>query len=261
VSERPDAQHTDTGTSIEDAPGAVRFADRHDAGRRLAARLERFRRERPIVVGMARGGVPVAAEVARALAAPLDVAVVRKVGAPHNPEFAIGAVAEGGVHVLSRHAVDAVGLSDRAIQALLWKAEREVAVRLRRYRGEGPSVVLRGRTVIVVDDGLATGRSAQAAIASVRRRRAGRVVLAVPVAAPEPARGVCAVADEVVCVQMPTDMWAVGVWYEDFSPIADSEVAALLAASPYRDTSPSGDASPSGDDASSEMDAEMDAGT
>jgi putative phosphoribosyl transferase len=222
-------------TSLEDppslAPGALVFKDRHDAGRRLAALLEQFRGEQPVVVGIPRGGVPVAAEVARALGAPLDVAVVRKIGAPLNPEFAIGALAEGGVHVLSERAVRALGLSDVGLRALIAHVEHELAERLRRYRGARAPAELSGRTVILVDDGLATGRSAQAAVRSLRRRGAARVILAVPVASPEAVATLRGEADEVVCVEMPADLWAVGYWYEDFSPTADQEVAALLAES------------------------------
>jgi len=201
--------------------------------------LEQFRGEQPVVVGIPRGGVPVAAEVARALGAPLDVAVVRKIGAPLNPEFAIGALAEGGVHVLSERAVRALGLSDVGLRALIAHVEHELAERLRRYRGARGAggrgarapAELSGRTVILVDDGLATGRSAQAAVRSLRRRGAARVILAVPVASPEAVATLRGEADEVVCVEMPADLWAVGYWYEDFSPTADQEVAALLAES------------------------------
>jgi len=218
--------------AIEDSPAfgaGAHFSDRRDAGRRLAARLERFRGARPVVVGIPRGGVPVAAEVARALDAPLDVVLVRKVGAPRNREFAIGAVAEGGVRMLSAHTVRALGISARDLEALTAGAERELAEELGRYRGGRAPRSLSGRTVVVVDDGLATGRSARAAIAAVSMRGAARVVLAVPVAAPESARELCACADDVVCVQTPPDMWAVGLWYEDFSPTGDAELVALLA--------------------------------
>jgi putative phosphoribosyl transferase len=222
-------------TSLEDppslAPGALGFKDRHDAGRRLAVLLEQFRDEQPVVVGIPRGGVPVAAEVARALGASLDVAVVRKIGAPQNPEFAIGALAEGGVHVLSERAVRALGLSDDGLRALIARVEHELAERLRRYRGTRAPAELAGRTVILVDDGLATGRSAQAAVRSLRTRGAARVILAVPVASPEAVATLRREADEVVCVEVPADLWAVGYWYEDFSPTADEEVTALLAES------------------------------
>ncbi len=210
-------------------PGALRFQDRHDAGRRLAALLEPFRDERPVVVGIPRGGVPVAAEVARALGAPLDVVVVRKIGAPQNPEFAIGALAEGGVHVLSDRVVRALGLSGPELRALIARVEGELAERRLRYRGAHEPAPLRGRTVILVDDGLATGHSALAAVQSLRKRGATRVILAVPVAAPESAHELRRHVDEVVCVEAPAELWAVGYWYEDFRPTTEEEVAALLA--------------------------------
>jgi putative phosphoribosyl transferase len=212
------------------APGRLGFKDRHDAGRRLAALLEQSRCEHAVVVGIPRGGVPVAADVARALGVPLDVAVVRKIGAPQNPEFAIGALAEGGVHVLSEQAVHALRLTEDECAALVARVAGELEWRLRRYRGDRAPIELNGRTAILVDDGLATGRSALAAIRSLRRRGAARVILAVPVAARESARSLSDEADEVVCVEMPADLWAVGYWYEDFSPTTDVEVAALLAA-------------------------------
>ncbi len=220
-------------TSLEDppllTPDGIVFKDRRDAGRRLAEQLEPFRAEQPVVVGIPRGGVPVAAEVARALGAPLDVAVVRKIGAPQNPEFAIGALAEGGVHVLSEQVVRATGLSEEGLRALIEGVERELDERIDRYRGAREPVQIEGRTVILVDDGLATGRSALAAVISLRKRGARRVILAVPVAAPTSVEALRAEADDVVCVEMPADMWAVGLWYEDFSPTSDEEVAALLA--------------------------------
>jgi putative phosphoribosyl transferase len=232
MSDQPSEHPTGPVTAPEDppvfVPRAARFQDRHDAGRRLAALLERFREERPVVVGIPRGGVPVAAEIARALGAPLDVAVVRKIGAPRNPEYAIGAVAEGGVHVLSEEAVHALGLGDAELHELLARVERELGERLRSYRGTRAPVELAGRTAILVDDGLATGRSALAAVRSLRRRGAARVILAVPVAAPASAEALREQIDELVCVELPPDLWAVGYWYEDFGPTSGEEVAALL---------------------------------
>jgi putative phosphoribosyl transferase len=233
------------------AAGHARFRDRHDAGRQLAALLERFRGERPVVVGIPRGGVPVAAEVARALAAPLDITIVRKVGAPQNPEYAIGALAEGDVCVLSEAAVRAVGLSDRQLDALAAQVEEELLLRLARYRGARAPVVLRDRTAILVDDGLATGRSALAAVRSLRRRGAARVILAIPVAAPESAHMLRGHADAVVCVHEPPSLWAVGYWYEDFRPISDEEVTAMLAEHRPREAqgaSPLGDGDGDGHD-------------
>jgi putative phosphoribosyl transferase len=210
-------------------PRAARFQDRHDAGRQLAGLLGHLCDERPLVVGIPRGGVAVAAEVASALNAPLDVAVVCKIGAPQNPEFAIGALAEGGVHVLSERVVRALCLSDAELEALIAPVERELGELLRRYRGTREPMELTGRTVIVVDDGLATGSSALAAVRSLRKRGGARVILAVPVAAPQSLAALRAEADEVVCVQAPAELGAVGYWYEDFHPTSGEEVLALLA--------------------------------
>jgi putative phosphoribosyl transferase len=209
--------------------GDVLFADRHDAGRRLAALLADFRQENPIVVGIPRGGVPVAAEVARALEAPLDLVVVRKVGAPENPEYAIGALAEGEVSVIDDQTVRSLGLGAAELEAVVGQARRELAERLARYDGERPRLAVAGRTVLLVDDGLATGRTARAAARSLRERGATRVILAVPVAARESARELRAWVDEVVCVEMPEHLWAIGLLYGEFSPTSDEEVAALLA--------------------------------
>jgi putative phosphoribosyl transferase len=234
ISYRPSERRTGAIAALVDPPvpagAAFGFKDRHDAGCRLAVLLEQSRREHPVVVGIPRGGVPVAAEVARALGAPLDVAVVRKIGAPQNPEYAIGALAEGGVHVLSEEAVHALRLTKDERAALIAQVEGELEQRLRRYRGTREPIELAGRTAILVDDGLATGRSALAAVRSLRRRGAARVILAVPLAANQSAQSLSDEADEVVCVELPDDLWAVGYWYEDFSPTTDTEVAALLAA-------------------------------
>ncbi len=225
-------RRTGAVTCLEDppllAPSGAGFKDRQDAGQRLATRLERFRDEQPVIIGIARGGVPVAAEVARALGAQLDVAVVRKIGAPQNPEYAIGALAEGGVEVLSDETARAVGLSRAEVQALIARVASELSERTRRYRGSRAPVELTGRTAILVDDGLATGRSARAALRSLRCRGAARVILAVPVAAPESVEALREEADEIVCVEVPEDLWAVGLWYEDFRPTTDEEVAVLL---------------------------------
>jgi putative phosphoribosyl transferase len=172
--------------------------------------------------------VPVAAEVARALDAPLDVAVVRKIGAPQNSEYAIGAVAEGGVHVLGRRHGRSADLTPSELDALIGRAEHELRERLARYRGSRLSIELSGRTVIAVDDGLATGRSALAAVRSVRSRGAARVILAAPVASREAAELLGKYADHVICVEIPPELWAVGAWYADFTPTSDEEVADLL---------------------------------
>ena len=233
MSQQPSMRPTGAVGSVGDpqapAPGAVGFRDRHDAGRHLARLLEPFGAEQPVIVGIPRGGVPVAAEVARALAAPLDVAIVRKIGAPQNPEYAIGAVAEGGVYVLSERVAHALGLSDAGLRMLLENVEDELDERLRRYREARPPIEISRRTVILVDDGLATGRSARAAMLSLRKRGAARIILAIPVAAPAAARALAEQADQLVCVDMPADLWAVGQWYDDFKPPAEEQIAKLLA--------------------------------
>ncbi|HEV7586226.1 MAG TPA: phosphoribosyltransferase family protein [Solirubrobacteraceae bacterium] len=232
MSERP-SEHALRGTTSRTDPPSrpcpAGFRDRRDAGRRLAGRLERYRAEYPDVVALPRGGVPVAAEVARALGAPLDVAVVRKIGAPQNSEYAIGAVAEGGVHVLGHREGRSADLSAAELGELIARAERELEERLHRYRRGRPPVDVRGHTVIVVDDGLATGRSALAGVRSLRGRGARRVILAAPVASRQAAQLLGEAADELVCLQVPADLWAVGAWYEDFRATSDEEVARLLA--------------------------------
>jgi len=209
--------------------GDVRFADRRDAGRRLAALLADLRYENPVVVGIPRGGMPVAAEVARALEAPLDLVVVRKVGAPENPEYAIGALAEGDVVVIDDEAVRQLRLDAAELDAVVGRAQRELTERLARYYASRQRLAVAGRTVLLIDDGLATGHSAQAAARSLRQRGAARVILAVPVAAPASARALRKWVDDVVCVEAPANLWAIGLWYEDFSPTSEEEVAALLA--------------------------------
>ncbi len=213
--------------TLSDGHGDVRFADRRDAGRRLAPLLAGLRYERPIVVAIPRGGVPVASEVARSLGAPLDVVGVRKVGAPGNPEFAVGAVAEGDVTAINDDAVGRLGLGGAELDVMVARARRELASRMARYAGH-PRLAVAGRTVVLVDDGLATGFTARAAARSLRERGAARIILAVPVAAADSAAALRGWADDVICAEVPADMWAIGLWYDDFSPTSDEEVAVLL---------------------------------
>jgi putative phosphoribosyl transferase len=194
----------------------------------LAALLERYRAEEPLVVGIPRGGVPVAAEVARALGAPLDVIVARKLGAPINPEYGIGAIAEGGAQVIGEQALARLHVAPDELARLLARTEGEMAELVEHLRDGRPPLPAHGRTVILVDDGLATGRTAHAAALSLRRRGASRVILAVPVAAAGSAAELRASVDEVVCEQMPEDLLAIGFWYEDFSPTSEAEVSSLL---------------------------------
>lgn len=211
-------------TRFDDEP---RFRDRGDAGERLAAVLQRLRPERPVVLGLPRGGIPVAAVVARRLEAPLDVLLVRKIGAPAQPEFAVGAVADG-VQWLDEPTIRRLAIPMAAIERIVTAETEELERRQRTYRGARPPVDVRGRTAVVVDDGLATGATARAAIRSLRRRGPARIVFAVPVGAPDSLARLRAEADEVVCLVAPAEFRAVGMWYRDFSPTSDAEVIALL---------------------------------
>lgn len=203
------------------------FHDRADAGRRLAALLDGYRAEAPIVLALPRGGVVVAYEVARALNAPLDVIVARKIGAPGHRELGIGAVAPG-VRVLDEETIRWLGVSADAIDAIAAEETAEMERRSSRFRGDRPTPALTGRTVIVVDDGLATGVTARAAVRSIRRERPERLVLAVPVCAAETATLLRAEVDDLVCVEQPQDFIAVGRWYANFDQTADEEVLDLL---------------------------------
>jgi putative phosphoribosyl transferase len=207
----------------------MRFRDRQYGGRLLAEKLEAYRTQRPIVLGLTRGGVLVASEVARALGAVLDVMVVRKLGAPECPEYAVGAIAEGGAVYVNPEAVREVGLSDEELAAL---AEREASVVARRvllYRGDRGMADVGGRTAIVVDDGVATGATARAAARAARGRGAARVVLAAPVIAAASVPELLSDFDDVVAVEAPEPFLAVGLWYERFGQISDEEVIAALA--------------------------------
>jgi putative phosphoribosyl transferase len=200
------------------------FRDRRDAGMQLAALLEPLRAERPIVVGLPRGGVPVAYAVAEVLDAPLDVIVVRKMGVPSQPELGMGAVGEEGVRVLNDDVVRLMHVRPAEIDEVERRERREVEQRARRFRGGRPPVALAGRTVVVVDDGIATGGTARAALQVARALGARRVVLAVPVAPRETVTAMRSLADDVVCVESPPDFSAVGQWYRDFTQITDDEV-------------------------------------
>lgn len=204
------------------------FTNRRDAGRQLAERLMRFAADDPVVLGLARGGIPVAYEVAQALRAPLDVLVVRKLGAPGNPEYGIGAVAEGDVIVLDHEAVRSLLMGVEELDGAVARARAEIEARVRRYRGGRPPLDVAGRTVIVVDDGLATGGTARAALHAVRAQRPRRLILAVPVGARDSVASLCEEADEVECLLEPERFWAVGLWYAHFEPTSDAEIARLL---------------------------------
>lgn len=205
------------------------FTHRAEAGERLAEALRHLKGEDPVVLGLPRGGVPVAYRVARALGAPLDVVVVRKLGVPHHRELGFGAIGEGGVRVVSEDIVRGSRLDPQDIEAVEHAEAAELARQVARFRGDRPRVPLDGRTVIVVDDGIATGATAAAACEVVRAQGAARVVLAVPVAPPDAVARLGSAADEVVCLATPHAFRAVGEWYQDFSQTPDEEVVFLLA--------------------------------
>lgn len=210
----------------------MRFADRIDAGRALAARLGAYAgREDVIVLGLPRGGVPVAAEVARELGAPLDVLLVRKLGVPAQPELAMGAIAEDGPPVVNDDVVEGYGLRPADLERVGAQERREIARQAALYRSGRAPAAVEGRIAIVVDDGLATGASMEAAVRALAGRRPARIVVAVPVAAVESVERLRGVAHEVVAAATPHPFHAVGAWYEDFSPTEDAEVVTLLAAS------------------------------
>ena len=203
------------------------FTDRHDAGRRLAESLTRYRGERPVILGLPRGGVVVGCEVALALDAPLDVLIVRKLGVPGAEEVALGAVAPGAT-LVDRDLVARLGISTATIFEIVRRESEEMTRRERAYRGDRVPAELAGRTVIVVDDGLATGATAHAAIRSLRQHDPRRVVFAAPICSRDGAAALRTVADDVVCLECPPDMQAVGWWYEDFRPTTDAEVVESL---------------------------------
>ncbi|MDP9929144.1 phosphoribosyltransferase [Variovorax paradoxus] len=205
------------------------FRDRKYAGRALAKRLGLFAGRRDVtVLALPRGGTPVAYEVAKALHAPLDVLVVRKLGVPWNPEFAMGAIASGGERLIDDMLVRELGISTRDVEEVASNEAYELERRERVYRGGRPAPDLGGRTVILVDDGLATGSTMRVAVRAVRRQSPARVVVAAPVAAPEACELLRGEADEVVCAEMPDPFLGVGRWYLDFSQTSDEEVCHLL---------------------------------
>ena len=210
-----------------------RYRDRRHAGETLGWRLidagvlDRFPAPR-VVLGLPRGGVPVAGEVARILAAPLDVFLVRKLGVPGQEELAMGAIASGGTQVLNQTVIERLGVSPADVDAVARSEAAVLAQREQAYRDDRPPITVRGATVIVVDDGLATGASMRAALRAVKAQGPAAVVVGVPVGSPETCRALRAEADEIVCVRMPDRFLAVGQAYVDFSPTTDEEVRAVL---------------------------------
>jgi len=207
------------------------FRNRQDAGAQLAERLQIYKGERPIVIALPRGGVPVAAEIAQRLAAPLDVLIVRKVGAPENPEYAIGALAEGGELWTRDGAVQELGVSPRELQELKGRQQEEIVRRVRQYRRGRPMLEVRGRLVLVVDDGLATGATMMAAVRALKTKGAARIVVAVPAAASSSAGRIRKEVDAVISIIERDDFYAIGQWYYDFSQVGDEEVESILASS------------------------------
>jgi putative phosphoribosyl transferase len=208
----------------------MRFRDRKQAGRMLAERLAAYRgRPDVLVLALPRGGVPVGFEVAQALNAPLDVFIVRKLGVPGHEELAMGAIASGGVIVLNEDVVRGLMIPEEVIQQVAAREQQELERRERAYRGTRPAPDVKDRTVILVDDGLATGSTMMAAAKALRQQQPAEIVVAVPVAAPSTCNRLRAVADEVICVLMPEMFYAVGQWYADFSQTTDEEVRELLA--------------------------------
>jgi putative phosphoribosyl transferase len=205
------------------------FLDRSDGGRRLAERLQQYRDCADcFVLALPRGGVPVAYEVAQALHLPLDIFLVRKLGVPGHEELAMGALASGGVKVLNEDVVGPLRISSEAINAAAAREQRELERREREYRDGRPAPTVAGHTIILIDDGLATGASMKAAVVALRQSRARRIIVAVPVASPRTCAEIGEAADEVVCAETPISFAAVGEWYYDFSQTTDREVRDLL---------------------------------
>ena len=211
------------------SPIPSRFRDRADAGRYLGRLLSGYAGQGGVLVlALPRGGVPVGFEVARALEVPLDVFVVRKLGVPGHEELAFGAIASGEAQILNRDVIRYVGLKSEAIDAVSERERAELARRERLYRGHRPGRGLADKTVILVDDGLATGASMRAAVAAVRAQRPARIVVAVPTAAPETCAALSSEVDELVCPLRPRNFYAVSLWYDRFEQVSDDEVRKLL---------------------------------
>lgn len=206
------------------------FADRRDAGRALVPILQKCELSNPLILALPRGGVPVAWEIARALPAPLDIIVVRKLGAPFQPELAIGAIASGGIRVLNDDLIRMLpGLDETVIEEIAEREEKELLRREQNYRGDRPYPNLRDRDVVLVDDGMATGATMRAAAKAVRSRRPSKVVVAVPIAAPDSVHLLADDVEDVVCLDTPSPFVAIGYFYRDFGQTSDREVRELLA--------------------------------
>jgi putative phosphoribosyl transferase len=224
-------------SELVSSPGArgrqwYRFVDRLDAGRQLAERVApAVEGAETVVLGLPRGGVPVAKEIATKIGAPLDVLLVRKLGVPWQPELAFGAISSGDVIVYNDEVLRLLDLSPREIDEVVERERSELARRERLYRGGRPPVPVGGKTAVVVDDGIATGSTVRAALQALATRGAARTIVASPVAPPETVERLLRDASDVICLQMPPNMGAIGFWYEDFDPVPDEEVERLLAGS------------------------------
>jgi len=205
------------------------FRDRSDAGHRLAAVLQHYRHQRPVVLALPRGGLPVAAEVSAALDAPLDLVIARKIGVPFQPELAMGALAEEGAPVRNDDVIRLAGITDAEFMAVCDRERAEIRRRRRRYLGDHAPLPVADRTAIVIDDGIATGATMRAALLSVRARKPKKIVLAVPVAPADTVEGLRDAADEVVCLETPEVFHGIGMFYGDFRQVEDQEVVDILA--------------------------------
>lgn len=204
------------------------YADRYEAGSRLAEKLLQYKGQNTVVLALPRGGVVLGYEVAKALNAPLDVFVARKIGAPFYPELGIGAIAPNGIQILDSGLIKSLGIEREDIEKVVERETAEMQRRLELYRGDSPPINLDGKTVILIDDGLATGVTARAAVLSVKKMRPNKIILAAPVSPPSTAERFRQEVDEFICLEEPLDFYAVGAYYSDFSQISDMEVIDLI---------------------------------
>lgn len=211
------------------------FENREEAGKRLATELTQYSDKQPIIIGLPRGGIPLGFEIAEILHAPLEVLVARKIGHPYNPEFGIGAIAEGNVRVLDKPIVNLLEISKKELDNVTNIEKEELKRRVALYRNNKPLPALKNRTVILVDDGLATGVTARAAISSIKKRKPKQLIFASPVCAYDTARELEHLVDKVICVTTPVDFAAVGLWYRSFEQVSDEEVVELLKQSKMRE--------------------------
>jgi putative phosphoribosyl transferase len=204
------------------------FENRHEAGKLLASELARYKRSKPVILALPRGGVEVGFEIAKILRAPLDVLVTRKIGSLNNPEFGIGAISEGNERILDESTVNFLGIPKKDLEQAIEKEQKELNRRVAIYREGRPIPLLKDRTVILVDDGVATGVTARAAIVSIRKQKPKQVILASPVCAYSAVRKFQRLADKVICLTTPADFSAVGIWYRSFEQVTDEKVVKLL---------------------------------